>query len=403
MTIPKIEVGLTLYPRSPLSDVAGLAAAAENQQFDSVFFGEHLQDFFPSAIWDEDFAWFAAGSKSPHEWFEYQTLLGYLAAKFPSLRLGIAVTDAIRRHPVILAQAALTLAQMTQRPPILGIGAGERLNTEPYGLDFSRPVGRLEEALQIIRRCLDARGPIDFEGEHFQLRGAVLDLPAPEGRTPEIWVAANAPRSLRLTGQYGDGWLPFAVPSPEVYAAQLEVVRAAARDAGRDPAAITPALVPLIVVAPTEAEAHAMLDAKAIRFFGLLVPDEVWRLFGLQHPFGAGFRGFVDILPETYDRQTVDAAIAAVPREMLEGFVWGTPEQVLAKLRAFGEAGMRHVVAALASAAVSPEAAAYGMEAMAGIARALRGGQASLSEGRDRRATVAEQECLGGDQDQAAA
>jgi phthiodiolone/phenolphthiodiolone dimycocerosates ketoreductase len=397
MTHPKIEVGLTLYPRSPLGEVEGLVAAAENQQFDSVFFGEHLQDFFPSAIWDEDFAWFAAGSQSPHEWFEYQTLLGYLAAKFPSLRLGIAVTDAIRRHPVIIAQAALTLAQMTQRPPILGIGAGERLNTEPYGLDFSRPVGRLEEALQIIRRCFDARGPFDFEDEHFQLRGAVLDLPAPLGRTPEIWVAANAPRTLRLTGQYGDGWCPFAVAAPDAYAAQLEIVRAAARDAGRDPDAITPALVPLIVVAPTEAEAHAMLDAKGVRFLGLLVPDEVWGLFGLQHPFGEGFRGFIDILPETYDRQTVDAAIAAVPREMLEGFIWGTPEQVLAKLRAFGEAGMRHVMAALASAAVSPEAAAYGMEAMAGIARALRSGQPSLSSARDRHATGS------GRQEQAAA
>jgi phthiodiolone/phenolphthiodiolone dimycocerosates ketoreductase len=389
MTHPKIEVGMTFYPRSPLGGVEALVAAAENQKFDSVLFGEHLQDFFPSAIWDEDFTWFAAGSQSPHEWFEYQTLLGYLAAKFPRLRLGIAVTDAIRRHPVIIAQAALTLAQMTQHPPILGIGAGERLNTEPYGLDFSRPVGRLEEALQVIRRCFDSQGSFDFVGEHFQLRGAVLDLPAPVDRTPEVWVAAHGPRSLRLTGQYGDGWLPFAVASPDAYAAQLEIVRAAARDAGRDPAAITPALVPLIVVAPTEAEAHAMLDAKGVRFFGLLVPDEVWRLFGLEHPFGAGFRGFIDILPETYDRQTVDAAIAAVPREMLEGFIWGTPEQVLAKLRAFGDAGMRHVVAALASAAVSPEAAAYGMEAMAAIGQALRSGKPSLSSARDRQEQAA--------------
>jgi phthiodiolone/phenolphthiodiolone dimycocerosates ketoreductase len=145
------------------------------------------------------------------------------------------------------------------------------------------------------------------------------------------------------------------VASPDDYAAWLKVIRAAARDAGRDPDAITPALVPLIVVAPTEEEAHAMFDAKGVRFFGLLVPNEVWGLFGLQHPFG-------------------------------EGFIWGTPEQVLAQLRAFGEAGMRHVMAVLASAAVSPEAAAYGMEAMAGIAQALRSGQPSLSSARDRQA-----------------
>ncbi len=403
----KIEVGMTLYPRTPLGGVEALVAAAKDQQFDSIFIGDHLQDFFPSAIWDEDFAWFAAGSQSPHEWFEYQTLLGYLAAKFPNVRLGIAVTEAIRRHPVVLAQAALTLAHMTQHPPILGVGAGERLNTEPYGLDFSRPVGRLEEALQIIRRCFDARGPFDFEGEHFHLRDAVLDLQAPDGRTPELWVAAHGPRGLRLTGQYGDGWCPFALPSPDDYAAGLEVIRAAARDAGRDPDAITPALVPLIVIAPTEEEARAMLDAKGVRFFGLLVPDEVWRLFGLRHPFGEDFRGFVDILPEAYDRRTLEEAIAAVPREMMEGLIWGSPEQVLVKLRAFEHAGMRHVMTVLASAAISPEAAAYGMEAVAGIARALRSGQPSWSRSRDRQAAgsgppAAELESVSDRQEQAA-
>jgi phthiodiolone/phenolphthiodiolone dimycocerosates ketoreductase len=389
MSHPKIDVGMYVAAKPPLGSVEALVAAARDLQLDSVFVWDHFQDFFPAAIWDEEFAWFAAPGSSPHEPFEFQTLLGYLAAKVPDLRLGVGVTEPIRRHPVLLAQAALTLAHLTQRPPILGIGAGERENSEPYGLDFSRPVGRLEEALQIIRRYFDVRGPFDFEGEHFHLRGAVLDLPAPEGRTPELWVGALGPRTLRLTGQYGDGWCPFAVASPDAYAAQLEVVRAAAREAGRDPNAITPALQPLIVLAPTEEEAHAMLDAKAVRFFGLLAPDEVWRLFGLQHPFGEGFRGFIDILPETYDRQTVDAAIAAVPREILEGFVWGTPEQVLAKLRAFGEAGMRHVMAALASAAVSPEAAAFGMEALAGIAQALRSGQPSLSSARDRQEQAA--------------
>ncbi len=207
-------------------------------------------------------------------WFEFQALLGYLAAKFPGVRLGVGVTEPIRRHPAILAQAALTLAHLSQRPPILGIGAGERLGTEPYGLDFSRSVGRLEEALQIIRRCLDDRGPIDFEGEHFRLRRAVVDLPAPDGRKPEVWVAAHGPRMLRLTGQYGDGWYPVFVASPEDYAARLETIRAAAREAGRDPDAITPALHTPIIIAPSEAEARAMLDSKPIRFFGLIVPDE---------------------------------------------------------------------------------------------------------------------------------
>lgn len=371
---PPIEVGMYVIAKAPLEGVEMFVSAARDQQLDSVFIWDHLQDFYPSSIWDEEFGWFA-GSPSPHEWFEYQTLLGYLAGKYPSVRLGIGVTEPIRRHPVILAQAALTLAHLSPRAPILGIGAGEVLGTEPYGLDFSHPVSQLEEALQIIRRCLDTTGPIDFDGKHFQLRRAVVDLAAPEGRTPEIWVAAHGPRMLRLTGQYGDGWYPVFVASPDDYADRLQVIHAAAKDAGRNPAAITPALHAPIVVAPTEAEAHAMLETTPVRFFGLFLPDQIWQLFGLRHPLGENFRGYMDLLPESYDRATVEAAIDAVPVEMMEGVFWGTPDQIVAKVRAFGDAGLRHFVPLMLSATVSPEAAGYTVEATAGIAQALRSGQ----------------------------
>jgi phthiodiolone/phenolphthiodiolone dimycocerosates ketoreductase len=375
MAHPKIEVGMYVVAKTPLAGIDALVSSAQDQQLDSVFIWDHLQDFVPSTIWDEDLTWLAAESKSPHEWFEFQTLLGYLAAKFPNLRLGVGVTEPFRRHPVVLAQAALTLAHLSRRPPVLGLGMGERLGTEPYGIEFSRPFSRLEEVLQIIHQCFDSRGPIEFEGEHFRLQDAVLDLPVPDGRTPEIWVAAHGPNMLRLTGQYGDGWYPFAVGAPDDYAARLEVIRGAAREAGRDPDAITPALHPLVVVAPTEAEARAMLNTKPIRFWSLLFPDFVWQLFGLRHPLGEGFRGYIDLVSETYDRDTLEAAIATVPPEMMEITFWGTPDQVVAKLRAFGEAGLRHVVPVMTSAVVSREAATYSMEAMARIAQALRSGQ----------------------------
>jgi phthiodiolone/phenolphthiodiolone dimycocerosates ketoreductase len=374
MVYQTIEVGMYVVAKAPLGGVEALVSVANEQQLDSVFIWDHFQDFFPSAVWDEEFTWLAAGGDSPHQWFEFQTLLGYLAARHPDLRLGVGVTESFRRHPMVIAQAALTLAHLSRRAPILGVGAGEQLGTEPYGMSFQYEVSRLDEALQIIRRCFDTNGPIDFKGEHFTLKGAVLDLPVPEGRKPEVWVAAHGPRMLRLTGQYGDGWYPVAVGSPDDYAARLEVIRSAARDAGRDPDAITPALHTPVVVAPTEAEARAMLDHRAIRFFGLIYPDAVWQLFGLQHPLGQGFRGFIDLLPETYDRQTVEAAIDQVPDAMLEASFWGTPDQVVAKLRAFGDAGLRHVVPLVASALVSQEAAAYSMDAMAGIAQQLRSG-----------------------------
>jgi phthiodiolone/phenolphthiodiolone dimycocerosates ketoreductase len=348
-------------------------------RLDSALVPDHFQGFIPNALWDREFSWAASRFRHPNANFDFQILLGYLAASAGGIRLGVGVTEPIRRHPVLIAQTMLSLAHATRRAPILGIGAGERENIEPYGLDFSSPVGQLAEALQIIRLCFTASGPLDFSGKHFRLDRALLDLPVPPGRVPAIWVAGHGPRMLRLTGQYGDGWFPTFVSSPEEYAAKLAIIRAAAREAGRDPDRIVPALHQYVVVAPTEREAREILDSKAARFSTLLfAPVEVWHAVGKEHPFGRSFRGYVDFVPERYDRATLDSAIAAVPPELLgAGLVWGTPEQVARKFQAFGNAGLRHVVLDPASALASPRAALYALWALPRIAGILRNGRSS--------------------------
>src|SRR5215217_9638565 len=132
---------------------------------------------------------------------------------------------------------------------------------------------------------------------------------------------------LRLTGVYGDGWYPTMVAATMEYASKLEIIRASAREAGRDPEAIVPALHPFVVVGPTEKETRAMLETKAIRAFGLATPAELWRRVGAEYPFGEDFRGYVDFVPERYDRKTIEEAIAAVPRGLVyeSPLLWRTP------------------------------------------------------------------------------
>jgi phthiodiolone/phenolphthiodiolone dimycocerosates ketoreductase len=179
---------------------------------------------------------------------------------------------------------------------------------------------------------------------------------------------------LQLTGRYGDGWYPTTVVSPQEYATKLATIRAATAEAGRNVAAITPALHRFMVVAASEQEARAMLETKVIRALGLMAPADMWRQRGAVHPFGEYFNALVDFVPDHYDRQTMDDAIAAVPADMIaEGpLLWGTPAQVVPKLRAFGDAGMRHVVLAPVSGLVSKHAAFYGLWATGRIARSLR-------------------------------
>ncbi|WP_231639797.1 LLM class flavin-dependent oxidoreductase [Mycobacterium sp. Marseille-P9652] len=368
-------MGLQVGTQPPLGALRTFILAARAMRLDSVMVIDHFQNVFPTAIWDTELTWLAAERATPHEFFDYQVLFGYLAPRVGGMRLGVGVTEPIRRHPLVIAQAVTTLSYLTKRAPILGIGAGERMNLDPYGLDHSEPVARLEEALQIIRMSLTAQGPITFSGKFYRLDAARMDLKPAPGRQPEIWVAGHGPRMLRLTGRYGDGWYPTAVASPSEYSAKLRSVRTAAADAGRDPGAITPALHRFMVVGATERETRAMLETKAIRALGLMTPDDLWRQYGRTHPFGENFNPLVDFVPGNFDRPTLDEAIAAVPVEMIaEGpLLWGTPRQVVAKLRAFGDAGLRHVVLAPVSGLVSKRAALYGLWATGRIARSLRG------------------------------
>ena len=220
-----------------------LDAAAS--RVDSFWVSDHINGLFPRSLWQPKYCGAAKLIPTIDAWLEPWTMLGHLAARnrVGRLRLGVGVTDTGRRNPAVTAQAAATLHLLTRGRAILGIGPGEREGNEPYGVDWSKPVARFEEALATIRALWDSNGKlVKRDSPYFPLRDALFDLPPYRGKWPEIWIGAHGPRMLRAAGRYGDAWFPGFPQRPQDYAQRLEVVRAAASDAGRDPMSITPAL-----------------------------------------------------------------------------------------------------------------------------------------------------------------
>lgn len=369
----QVSVGLGVGTQPPLRRIALATRAARAARLDAVWTVDHFQGWFPQELWNREMSWTASPDSSPHAYFDYQALLGYLAHKAGPMQVGVGVTEVLRRHPVLLAQTAMTLSHMTKSPPILGVGAGERENTVPYGIEFSRPVAKLEEALPIIRRCFEARGPFDHSGEFYQFERAMMDLaPAPD-RTPQLWIAAHGPRMLRLTGRYGDGWYPTVPMSPAEYAASLAKIRDAAKTAGRDGRLIVPAAQLLVVVGRTEREARRYLDTRIMRFLALLAPAALWQRNGQEHPFGPEFRGLVDFIPSDYPVHQIDDAIGKVPVDVVsDNMLWGTPDVVRESLENYVDAGLRHIVLGPASAAISRRSALYSVRAVFNILRRVR-------------------------------
>lgn len=326
---------------------------AKQLRMESAWAVDHYMGWFPSSLWDQRFTWLARGG-SPHAFFDHRVLLGRLAPHAGSVRLGVGVTEAIRHHPVGIAQFAMTLSHLTDRPPILGLGAGERENVEPYGLSFDRPVGRLEEAVRIIRTCFTSEGPFEFRGEHFSLPDAIMDLAPRAGNAPELWIAAHGPRMLELTGRYGDGWYPVYVATPDEYAGGLRTIHAAAAQAGRAPTDITPALQMPFVVGKNRDAARRMLDHPAIRYLGLITPAAAWDAVGEEHPFGPAFRGVVDFVPHRHAPDDLRRLLEEVPDVVMErSTAWGTTDDLIDVLGDFMAAGLRHVVLTPVSGLVS--------------------------------------------------
>ena len=167
---------------------------------DSFWVGDHLNSLFPRSIVTPQYLGAAKLIPKIDAALEPWTLLGHLASRnrFARLRLGVGVTDASRRNPAVTAQAAATLHLITRGRAILGIGVGEREGNEPYGVDWTKPVARFEEAVATIRALWDSGGAlVSRESPYFPLRNAVFDLPPYRGKWPEIWIAAHGPRMLR--------------------------------------------------------------------------------------------------------------------------------------------------------------------------------------------------------------
>ncbi|MFF2808820.1 LLM class flavin-dependent oxidoreductase [Streptomyces sp. NPDC058000] len=368
-----VNVGLVWDAVGDIAGGRGLLEVARNAGLDTFLVFDHLINVFPRQAWDTDFSYLAAAMPTPDRCLDFATVLGDFAHRAGPVRLAIGVTDPNRRHPAVLAQTALTLAQLTERAPVLGIGAGAAENLRPYGVPHDRKVSRVEEALRILRMFFDGEGPHDFRGEFFTLDQALMGLAPPKGRIPRIWLGGNRDRMLGLAGRYADGWLPSELMTPDEYARRLAVVRSAAVAAGRDPDGIVAAGGVPIVVAETDAAAHALLRAKPIRFLALHAGAESWRAHGVAHPFGDDYRGLAELLPHRLTRAEVERAMAAIPDELVAAqVVVGSRETVLKRIRELLDAGMRHPMLIPASALASPEAAGFTVESVGWLAERLR-------------------------------
>jgi phthiodiolone/phenolphthiodiolone dimycocerosates ketoreductase len=332
---------LAAFLRTTLPLDVGRVGALDDGRYRCVWLPDHLVSFWPDAIWTPEFTDLAATSHSPHRHLDALVIAGAVGALTERVGIATSVVDTVRRHPVALAQSAVTLSHLTRGRFILGLGSGERENLVPYGFDATRRVARFEEALQVIRALWCTDGPVDFDGSCYRLRRARLDAELFDGRPPPVWIGANGRRMLEITGRYADGWWPTGSDGPEEYAAKLAVVRQAADEAGRDPDGIVPAKM-VVCLLGEEDEIRDMLERPLVKSLVLQLTAEALRVRGYRHPMGEQWRGIQDIEPDRLSRERLMALFEEVdPGSILASVPHGTPTEVARDIASLHEAGLR--------------------------------------------------------------
>jgi coenzyme F420-dependent glucose-6-phosphate dehydrogenase len=212
-----VQLATEQFPPSQLVDQA---VAAERAAFDGVNVSDHFQP------------WWEPGH-SGQAW----ALLGAIGQATKDVSIGTGVTAPVHRyHPAVVAQFGATLQELFPGRGFLGIGSGESLNESPAGMDWpdtGEQVRRLEEALEIIDRLLDAER-LDYDGRFFRTKAAFLHTRGAE--RPPVYVSAFGPDAATVAARHGDGLWTLA--DPESAPGLIDAYRGACDDAGKEPGEI---------------------------------------------------------------------------------------------------------------------------------------------------------------------
>jgi alkanesulfonate monooxygenase SsuD/methylene tetrahydromethanopterin reductase-like flavin-dependent oxidoreductase (luciferase family) len=220
------------------------------------------------------------------------------------------VSPATFRHPSVLAKLATTADHVSGGRIEVGIGTGWwEAEHETYGFAFPPMRERmaiLGEQMEIIHRSWEP-GPFSFDGAHYTVKDLdALPKPVQRPHPPLIGGGSAGPKAAALAARWCDEYnVVFA--TPDEAREKNAAIRAACQAAGRDPATITHSLMNGLIVGADRAELHRRVGAVA------------------------------------HLRGEEPSDLAAYAEELSKGWIVGTPDAVVARLREYEAAGISRV------------------------------------------------------------
>ena len=206
--------------------------------------------------------------------------LTWLACHTERIEFAPLVSPVSFRHPTMTARMAAAVDDLSGGRLSLGLGAGwqEREHTN-YGwdlLDVPGRFARFEEGLEVITQLLSSDDAVDFDGQYYQLREAIL-LPRPQrSGGPPILIGGNGPkRTLPLVARYAQEWNGVFLPM-QTFAERNALLDDLLEEQGRDPSTVRRSLMTEVVFGQDSTALQSKLSdsnhtAQELKELGLVV------------------------------------------------------------------------------------------------------------------------------------
>ena len=333
-----IEFGNNLYYSHSWDLLKKKVLAASQEAWDTIWLPDHLSGIPGGAIDDFLCLW---------------PLLGVFSELAKGKTLGSAVTDPYRLHPAALAQMSTTLNHLTGGKFILGIGAGEGMNLKAYNIPYDHAVTKMDESIRLMKEFWNKGTNVTFEGKYFQTNDAVL-LPKPVSKIP-VWIAGNGPKTLKLTAEIADGWMPLGAFA-DFYKADKDKIVKVMKAKGRDINKFTFGYFTRIFMHDDESRLESFYNGMKS---GLALQPKTLKKLGYwkeeYEPIFKEATGFdsdvMSIL--VYDRNDAKKfkinklapIVEDIPDKLIrESGMVGTKEDIIKKIQKYVDAGAQHFV-----------------------------------------------------------
>jgi F420-dependent oxidoreductase-like protein len=279
-------------------------------------------------------------------------------------------TSLSKRHPMpvtptMVAMTAITLSQMSKGRFILGLGpSGPQVVEGWHGVPYGKPVTRTREYIQIMRKIMERDGPVEFDGQVYQLpnkgpgtTGLGKSLKSILQSSPEIpiYTASITPAGLACAGEVADGVFPVWL-DPQKYNILGEHLEKGFAKAGNGKSLKDFDVAPFVMVAAND-DLNAAFDSLR-PWLALYIGGMGAKNKNFYHDYATrlGYGDVATRIQDLYLSGKKDEAVALVPNALIdEVSLVGSHGRIIERLAPWKEAGKRGEVGSMLLSVANPQ------------------------------------------------